>query len=190
MKTKFKKLVLAGFVFFVSMLFFGQNGNAYIDPSVMTYMIQVVAGIVVAVGAVAGIYVRKIKREVSQKLGIDEFYYSSGISEAVISASVDVKEVDALIQTMNQKNLYLIARIPSFQDYSFALKHVNSGIPFTGGGGALWMDSEGCYWLKPTDSAAVGWLTSIILELRGLGFDEVVLDEFMVPDSPRVVYKG
>lgn len=124
------------------------------------------------------------------KGGFGSFYYSSGISEAVISASVDVKEVDALIQTMNQKNLYLIARIPSFQDYSFALKHVNSGIPFTGGGGALWMDSEGCYWLKPTDSAAVGWLTSIILELRGLGFDEVVLDEFMVPDSPRVVYKG
>lgn len=72
MKTKFKKLVLASFVFLVSMLFFGQNGNAYIDPSVMTYMIQVVAGIAVAVGAVAGIYMRKIKRELSQKLGIDE----------------------------------------------------------------------------------------------------------------------
>ena len=72
MKTKLRKGVLASFVFLVSMLFFGQNGNAYIDPSVMTYMIQVVAGIAVAVGAVAGIYMRKIKRELSQKLGIDE----------------------------------------------------------------------------------------------------------------------
>lgn len=72
MKAKLKKLVLVSFVYLVSMLFFGQNGNAYIDPSVMTYMIQVVAGIVVAVGAVAGIYIRKIKKKVSEKLGVDE----------------------------------------------------------------------------------------------------------------------
>ena len=72
MKTKFKNVIFASFVFFVSMLFFGQNGNAYIDPSVMTYMIQVIAGIAVAVGAVAGIYIRKIKRGLSQRLGIDE----------------------------------------------------------------------------------------------------------------------
>ncbi len=124
------------------------------------------------------------------KGGFGSFFYSSDLSEAVISQSVDVKAVDELISLMNQKNLYLIARIPAFQDYSYALKHVSSGIPFTGGGGALWMDDEGCYWLKPTDSATVGWLTSIILELRGLGFDEVVLDEFMVPAGQRVVYNG
>ena len=124
------------------------------------------------------------------KGGFGSFYYSSELSEAVISQSVNVAEIDALIDTMNKKNLYLIARIPSFQDYSYALKHVSSGIPFTGGGGALWMDGEGCYWLKPKDSATVGWLTSIILELRGLGFDEVVLDEFWVPESERVIYDG
>ena len=124
------------------------------------------------------------------KTGFGSFYYSSSLSEAIISQSVSVPAVDELIRLMNQKNLYLIARIPSFQDYSYALDHVSCGIPFTGGGGALWMDSEGCYWLKPKDSAVVGWRTSIILELRGLGFDEVVLDEFMVPDSPRVVYNG
>lgn len=124
------------------------------------------------------------------KGGFGSFFYSSGLNEAIISQSVNVAEVDALIKTMSQKNLYLIARIPSFQDYSFALNHVNSGIPFTGGGGALWMDSEGCYWLKPTDSTAIGWLTTIILELRGLGFDEVVLDEFKVPEGNRVIYNG
>lgn len=46
--------------------------NAYIDPSVMTYTIQVVAGIVVAVGAVVGVYWRRVKRKVQNKLGIDE----------------------------------------------------------------------------------------------------------------------
>lgn len=45
---------------------------AYIDPSVMTYTIQVVAGVVVAVGAVVGILWRKAKKKVQDKLGIDE----------------------------------------------------------------------------------------------------------------------
>ena len=45
---------------------------AYLDPSVMTYAIQMIAGIVVAVGAVVGILWRKAKKKVSDKLGIDE----------------------------------------------------------------------------------------------------------------------
>ena len=44
----------------------------YIDPSVMTYAIQAVAGIVIAVGAAIAIYFRSAKKKVSKKLGIDE----------------------------------------------------------------------------------------------------------------------
>ena len=46
--------------------------KAYIDPSVMTYTIQVVAGVAVAVGAVAGIAWRRFKKKAMDKLGIDE----------------------------------------------------------------------------------------------------------------------
>ncbi len=53
-------------------LFLTVPAHAYLDPSVMTYTIQVVAGIVVAVGAVVGIYWRKAKKKVQDKLGIDE----------------------------------------------------------------------------------------------------------------------
>lgn len=44
----------------------------YIDPSVMTYAIQAIAGVVIAVGATVGIIWRKSKKKVSNKLGIDE----------------------------------------------------------------------------------------------------------------------
>ena len=44
----------------------------YIDPSVMTYAIQAIAGIVIAVGAVFAVYFRKAKKKISNKLGIDE----------------------------------------------------------------------------------------------------------------------
>ncbi|MCR5483663.1 MAG: hypothetical protein K6E99_04615 [Bacilli bacterium] len=44
----------------------------YIDPSVMTYAIQAIAGIAIALGATIGIVVRKAKKKVNDKLGIDE----------------------------------------------------------------------------------------------------------------------
>ena len=44
----------------------------YIDPSVVTYLIQAVAGVVIAVAAAVGIYFRKAKKKVNDKLGIDE----------------------------------------------------------------------------------------------------------------------
>lgn len=72
MKNNMKTVAMVCFVGACSMLMFGLNANAYIDPSVMTYMIQVVAGIVVAVGALAGVYFRKAKKKVNEKLGIDE----------------------------------------------------------------------------------------------------------------------
>lgn len=72
MKKGFKVFAAAGFSGICGMLVFGRDVSAYIDPSVMTYVIQAVAGIVIAVGAAVGIYFRRAKKKVSDKLGIDE----------------------------------------------------------------------------------------------------------------------
>ena len=45
---------------------------AYIDPSVATYAIQAIAGIVVAGGAVISVVWRKAKKKVNHTLNIDE----------------------------------------------------------------------------------------------------------------------
>ena len=66
-----KKLYRIGLAACLAVMLMG-TAHAYLDPSVMTYTIQVVAGVVVAVGAVAGIYWRKAKKKVQDKLGIDE----------------------------------------------------------------------------------------------------------------------
>ncbi len=47
------------------------TAHAYVDPSVSSYLIQAVAGIVVAVGAFVAIYWRRAKKKVQDKLGID-----------------------------------------------------------------------------------------------------------------------
>lgn len=72
MKKAMKVFGVVGYMGLCSMLLFGVNGNAYIDPSVMTYLIQAVAGIVIAVGAVVGIYFRRAKKKLNDTLGIDE----------------------------------------------------------------------------------------------------------------------
>lgn len=72
MKKMIRMFGLAGFTGGVFMLLFGRDVEAYIDPSVMTYVIQAVAGVIVAVGAAVGIYFRRAKKKINDKLGIDE----------------------------------------------------------------------------------------------------------------------
>lgn len=72
MKKKLLMLVGAGYFCFAGMLLFGVNGEAYIDPSVLTYVIQAVAGIAIALAAAVGIYWRKAKKKINEKMGIDE----------------------------------------------------------------------------------------------------------------------
>lgn len=72
MRKTVVSILFAAYVFGVGMLAFGINAKAYIDPSVTTYLIQAIAGIVIAVGAAVGVYLRRAKKKVSEKLGIDE----------------------------------------------------------------------------------------------------------------------
>lgn len=61
--------------------------NLYIDPSVMTYLIQVIAGVVIATGAVVAVIFRKAKKKVSNTLGIDE-----NKNKEVESDDIDVQD--------------------------------------------------------------------------------------------------
>lgn len=124
--------------------------------------------------------------EVKSRYGY--FYYPSQIEGVQFSSSVNVEEVKNLVSEMKMRGLYLIARVPAFRDYLYGLNNTSSGLPVKGG--YLWMDEEGYYWLKPKDAGTVGFLTSIILELKEMGFNEVVLSDFRFPASDRIVYNG
>jgi len=54
------------YFFICGMLLFSVQALAYIDPSAMTYIIQLVAGVAIAAGAAAGFYFRKAKRVFSK----------------------------------------------------------------------------------------------------------------------------
>lgn len=115
------------------------------------------------------------------------FYYSTKVGR--LSSEVSVSAMDELISYIKSRNLYLIARIPAFKDYTFGLNNVNSGL-FLPSGIGLWMDDDSCYWLDPASSITQNYLIQIIMELKSLGFREVVLTDFCFPVSDGYAYEG
>ena len=69
---KLSKIAQVTFFAAAFAVLFSGTADAYIDPSVMNYAIQAVAGVIIAVGAAAGIYWRKAKKKIDKSLGIDE----------------------------------------------------------------------------------------------------------------------
>ena len=64
---------------------------AYIDPSVMTYTIQAVAGAVIAIGAVVGIVWRNARKKAKQVLNIDD-NAKKEVEEDVVEIDPDEKK--------------------------------------------------------------------------------------------------
>ena len=83
-------------------------------------------------------------------------------------------------------DLIVIARVPAFSDPNFVAKHYSSALTTTSGD--LWMDERRCYWLRPDSLDARSYLAAIALELDARGFDEVLFDNFTVPDDDSVAW--
>ena len=115
------------------------------------------------------------------------FFYSSAISDNRNSA-IDPETMDRLIETINSGNLYTIAHLPALRDMKYGMKNIMQTLQDKYGYG--WYDFYGCYWLGPTKNAVQEYVTQITLELRGLGFREVVFYDFCFPDTDKIVFNG
>lgn len=117
-----------------------------------------------------------------------DFYYSSTVSSKR-NSSINPEKMDELIAYLKRTGRYAIARIPALKDYDYGLNHVPDGVHHSSGG-YLYMDDDGCYWLHPASQGTLSYLTQIIMELKGLGFDEVVLDDFQFPETTKILVNG
>lgn len=116
------------------------------------------------------------------------FFYSSAVSTNRDS-SVDTEAMDALIKQLDTSGRYLIARLPALRDRSYGLNNVPDGV-FDSRGAYLFQDDGGCYWLNPSRQGTVSHLVQIVTELKNLGFDEVVFDDFCFPDTQYMRFDG
>lgn len=112
------------------------------------------------------------------------YYYSSRLGQG--SDSFILAEIDSFIAELTGSDLYVIARLPGLRDYDYALNNIPSGLATKNG--YLWTDENACYWLDPRDDGTLTYLIQITKELRDLGFDEVVFQDFYVPESNKIVF--
>lgn len=113
-------------------------------------------------------------------------YYFYTTSMGPGSENYILAEVDALIAELVNSELYVIARLPALRDYTFAKNNTACGLATKKG--YLWADGNACYWLDPTDDGTLTYLIQTAKELRSLGFDEVVFQDFYVPESTKIVF--
>lgn len=117
-----------------------------------------------------------------------EFNYATAVGD-YYNESVSLSDVEDFLAYLNRSGRYVIASVPAFQDRMYGLNNVDEGL-FSTAGAFLYMDDLGCYWLNPSREKVIGYLAQIATELRTMGFDEVVFDQFLFPDSQYYRFDG
>jgi len=107
---------------------------------------------------------------------------SSGLAQTIVT----VADMPALMQSLQERGLYLIARIVVFKDEPLAMSHPQWAVHDTHG--AVWKDREGLPWIDPFRREA--WERSLALaeEAARLGFDEIQFDYLRFPDATGLVF--
>ena len=75
---------------------------AYIDPSVMSYAVQAVAGVLIAGGVVFGVVWRKVKRHAQKALHIDENAGKEVEADLEVSSDITGVQDASLAKTDNE----------------------------------------------------------------------------------------
>lgn len=118
---------------------------------------------------------------------VGRFFFPTNLGP--VRSNIDSAAVDQLFNYLRLSDLYTIAKFPALRDYYYGLEHVSDGI-FLRSGMGLWMDDDRCYWLNPATQGTQSYLIQTITELKLLGFHEVVLGDFTIPDNSSVSYNA
>jgi len=94
--------------------------------------------------------------------------------KAEAPTKIIIKDLDRIVAATHNDGLYLIARVPVFEDPAFAEK--NPKIALHLANGSLWHDAKGLSWLDPAATQAWKYNADISREAYGRGFDEVQFD--------------
>lgn len=93
------------------------------------------------------------------------------------------QETTEAIRQWNQGEVYTIARVCCFRDDS--APYYNNAMALRQGNGN-WRDELGLRWLSPANDRSQAYIAGLCGELAGLGFDEIVLEDFSFPVRGKV----
>ena len=115
------------------------------------------------------------------------FFYTTSLGTNL--KGIDPTNMDRLMDEICSGGLYAIARFPAYREYLYAVDNVNHGLSSTKGQYLYW-DPDRCYWLNPANSGAQTFIMQQLSEIKGMGFDEVVLADFRFPNTNEIRFSG
>lgn len=113
--------------------------------------------------------------------------YVSGLTLATqggANGSGETRNAD--IQTLNEGDLYTVARVSCFRDNTVPYYVPTLGIKTNSN--YNWRDGGDYRWLSPTSADARQYVTDICVELARLDFDEILLDNSAYPTDGHLEY--
>jgi hypothetical protein len=96
-----------------------------------------------------------------------------------------IKDMPALVASLKEQGLYLIARIVVFKDDPLAAARPQWAVKR---GGAVFRDREKLRWVDPFNKEVWNYNIAIAKAAAALGFDEVQFDYVRCPDKKGVVF--
>lgn len=109
--------------------------------------------------------------------------YNSTVQTAIdIKSSKNmVKDIKSVLDEYHQNGIYVIGRIVTFKDPTYA-KSVKE-ISYKKADGTYWTDKNGNYWPNPYNEACWDYPIALAKEAAELGFDEIQFDYIRFPSS-------
>lgn len=95
-------------------------------------------------------------------------------------AAGEEQGLDVRLQELEQSGVHLVARISCFRDHALA---DDQAYAIVTNPGRRWYDEMGVRWSSPASPAVQEYLIALMEELAGMGFDEILLDNWGYPDQ-------
>jgi len=96
-----------------------------------------------------------------------------------------IKDISGLIQTLHEKNIYVIGRISVFQD-PYLTKLKPEWAIKTKSTGAVWKDRKGLSFLAPTKQDVWNYVVHLAQYSHNQGFDEINFDYIRFPSDGNI----
>jgi hypothetical protein len=96
-------------------------------------------------------------------------------------------ELQELLDALKEQGVYLVAQLSALSDSAMAQRNAPIALKSAVTGQAF-TDADGRAWLDPYSDSTREYLLALILELKSLGFDEVLLTGVACPDSDALKF--
>ena len=107
--------------------------------------------------------------------------YDSQVPDAA-GAVISGYDVESVLAAAQERGLYTITRIVTFQDDFWTPDHPDHAAHNTATGG-VWTNNRGLAWMDPTDRGAWEYPLALAVEACQLGFDEIQFDYVRFPSD-------